>query len=216
MKRRIFTVLAALAVGIGGLTPAVAAADVFDGGRLGGASSQLVPQGSSTSGNELPENSEPVDLERYQGTWYQVAAVPQPFSLQCAHDTKAEYKIIDDTKISVKNSCGTLVGPSSSIEGIASVRSDASLRVNFSGIPYQDPNGPVNYRVTYLDSDYSLAIVGDPQRRSGFVLSRTQKLDANKWSQVREIVEQRGWWSCSFLTVPMANGRGDVVPLCTQ
>lgn len=43
--------------------------------------------------------------------------------------------------------------------------------MNFPGIPFQDENGPVNYRITYLaednpTGDYTLAIVGDPQRRS--------------------------------------------------
>ena len=53
------------------------------------------------------------------------------------------------------NSCRTYLGGRSGIHGTASVRSDASLRVNFSGIPFQNENGPVNYRVTYLAEDYS-------------------------------------------------------------
>ncbi len=39
-------------------------------------------------------------------------------------------------------------------------------------------------------------------------------LDAEQWSTVRDVIEDRGWWSCAFLTVPMAGGRGDVTPLC--
>lgn len=194
--------------------PAVQAQDVFDGGRVGGGSSQLVSAGSSAPGNELPEVGFQVDLNEYAGKWYQIAALPQPYSLQCASDTTAEYVALDESTISVRNSCGTFFGPSV-IEGTASVRSDASLRVNFPGVPFQDPDGPTNYRITYLDDAYSLAIVGDPDRNSGFVLSRTPDLSAERWSEVRSIVESRGWWSCSFLTVPMAEGRKDVAPLCT-
>lgn len=194
--------------------PASQAQDIFDGGRVGGGSSQLLPTGSSVPGNELPEVGFKVDLNEYAGKWYQVAALPQPYSLQCASDTTAEYAALDDSTISVRNSCGTFFSPSV-IEGTASVRSDASLRVNFPDVPFQDPDGPTNYRVTYLDEGYSLAIVGDPNRNSGFVLSRTPNLSAERWSEVRSIVESRGWWSCSFLTVPMAEGRKDVAPLCT-
>lgn len=214
--RRTLTALSTLALGAALLSPVASAQDVFDGGRVGGGFSQVIPEGSSLPGGELPEIDRAVDLERYAGTWYQVAALPQPYTLQCAHNTTAEYGVIDDSTISVRNSCGTVLGPPSVIEGTASVRSDASLRVNFPGVPFQNENGAVNYRITHLEEDYSLAVVGDPNRLSGFVLSRTPDLSPGQWSQVRGIVEARGWNSCTFLTVPMAGGRGDVVPLCTQ
>ena len=214
--RRMLTALSTLALGAALLTPVANAQELLDGGRLGGASSQLIPAGSSLPGGELPETDQAVDLERYAGQWYQVAALPQPYTLQCAHNTTAEYGVIDKETISVRNSCGTLFGPPSVIEGTASVRSDASLRVNFPGVPFQDEDGPVNYRVTHLEEDYSLAVVGDPNRLSGFVLSRTPGLSPEQWSHVRGVVESRGWNSCLFLTVPMDGGRGDVAPLCTQ
>ena len=212
--RRILTVLATCALAGSLLAPVAVAQSSFEGGRLGGASSQLVPNGSSLGGGELPEISQGVDLERYAGKWYQVAAVPQPYTLQCVRDTTAEYAVIDDSTISVRNSCGTFLGQDSVIEGTAITRSAASLRVNFPGVPFQDPNGPTNYRITYLEDDYSLAIVGDPNRLSGFVLSRTPGLSPERWSKVRSVVEERGYNPCTFLTVPMQDGRGDITPLC--
>ena len=212
--RRTLTALATIALAGGLLAPTAGAQNVLDGGRLGGASSQIIPDGSSVPGGELSEVDQKVDLDRYAGKWYQVAALPQPYTLQCAHNTTAEYGVIDDSTISVRNSCGTLVGGPSVIDGTATTRSDASLRVNFPGVPFQNPDGPTNYRVTYLEEDYSLAIVGDPTRSSGFVLSRTPDLSAEEWSKVRSIIENRGFNSCTFLTVPMQGGRGDVLPLC--
>lgn len=196
------------------VAPNAQAQNLFEGGRLGGLSSQLVPAGSSFFGEELPEVSTPVDVNRYAGIWYQVAAIPQPFTLQCVRDVTAQYGVIDATTISVQNSCGTLLGSDSRIEGTATARSGASLRVNFPGVPFQNPDGRVNYRITYLDEAYSLAIVGDPARLSGFVLSRNKALTGEQWSEVRRIVENRGYNACTFLTVPMTGGRGDVVPLC--
>ncbi|MFW9242923.1 lipocalin family protein [Corynebacterium striatum] len=113
------------------------------------------------------------------------------------------------------NSCRTYLGGRSGIHGTASVRSDASLRVNFSGIPFQNENGPVNYRVTYLAEDYSLTIIGNPDRLSGFVLSRTPYLTPEQWATVKSIVTNRGWWDCAFLTTPVDGGQDDVRPLCT-
>ena len=207
-----------LAVGLGA-APAAGAQDVTDGGRLGGGSSQLLPDGIAVGSLGGPELSQvpSVDPDRYVGEWFQVAAIPQPYTLQCTNDTRAEYARTAPDTLSVRNTCGSAISSDSVIEGEAQIRdtdTNASLRVNFPQVPFQDENGPVNYRITYLADDYSLAIVGDPTRSSGFVLSRTPALDAGQWATVREVVEARGWWSCAFLTVPMAGGRGDVAPLC--
>ncbi|MFN7244934.1 MAG: lipocalin family protein [Dietzia cercidiphylli] len=208
-----------LAAGLGA-APAAGAQDLTDGGRLGGGSSQLVlPDGiavGSIGGPELQQVGY-VDPDRFVGTWYQVAAIPQPYTLQCTNDTTAEYARISPDTISVRNSCGSAISSDSVIEGEATIRdtdTNASLRVNFPQVPFQDENGPVNYRITYLADDYSVAVVGDPSRSSGFVLSRDPALGADQWSTVRDVVESRGWWPCAFLTVPMAGGRGDVTPLC--
>ena len=207
-----------LAAGLGA-TPAAGAQDLTDGGRLGGGSSQLLPDGIALGSLGGPELSqvESVDLERYAGEWYQVAAIPQPYTLQCTNDTTAFYEITEPGTVSVRNSCGSAISSDSVIDGEAKVRdtdTNASLRVNFSGVPFQDADGPVNYRITYLADDYSLAIVGDPTRSSGFVLSREPALDPETWTEVRDVIEDRGWWSCAFLTVPMAGGTPDVAPLC--
>lgn len=196
--------------------PTAAAADIFDGGRLAGGSSQVVPVGSSVIPGELPELGRPVDLERYMGTWYQVAAIPQPYTLQCANNTTAEYRLLDDGTVAVHNSCGTLLGSRSDIEGVATPLSESSLRVNFPGVPFQDPNGPANYRVTWLAEDYSLAVVGSPNRLSGFVLSRTPNLSAEQWGQVKSAIRTAGWNECVFLSVPMAGGGADATPLCLK
>ena len=140
MLRSLAATLTAAALTVA-LAPAAGAqqsspTELIDGGRLPGASSQLAPTGFSP--NPLPEFGGTVDLGRYAGTWYQVAAIPQPFTLQCVSDVTAEYAVIDQDTISVRNSCGTPWGDRSSIEGTADVRSAASLRVNFGGIPFQE------------------------------------------------------------------------------
>lgn len=213
LSTRIATVALLATTSIFGASTAQAQ-DIFDGGRLAGSSSQVANLSSTPENLALQEIDQKVDLERYAGKWYQVAAIPQPYSLQCSHDTTADYGVIDDSTISVTNSCGTPFGPSV-INGKASVRSDASLKVTFGGVPFQTEGGEPNYRVTYLEEDYSLAVIGSPNRMSGFVLSRTPDLSTADWSKVRNITEDRGWWSCAFVTVPAAGGKSGAAPLCT-
>lgn len=196
--------------------PTAAANDIFDGGRVAGGSSQLVPAGSSIGTGELPELGQQVNLDRYMGTWYQVAAIPQPYTLQCTHDTVAEYNLNEDGTVAVRNSCGTLFGGKSVIEGTATPRSESTLRVNFPGVPFQNPEGPANYRVTWLAEDYSLAVVGSPNRLSGFVLSRTPNLTPEQWDQVGSAIRSAGWNECVFLSVPTTGGHSNATPLCIK
>lgn len=186
-----------------------------------GASGSIASIGESISagssfGPELTQ-VESLDPERYAGNWYQVAAIPQVFNLQCVDDTTAEYAVVDDSTLSVRNSCGDVFGGTSVVEGNARVTdpdTNASLRVAFDGIPGQNPDGPTNYRVTYLADDYSLAIVGDPARRSGFVLSRTPALSEADWALVADVIEERGYQPCTFVTSPQADGLRTAAPVC--
>lgn len=160
-----------------------------------------------------------LDTARYLGSWYQLAAVPQPFNLNCARDTVATYGKIDDANISVDNTCVTYTGDVSGIRGNARVNdpvSGAALHVSFPSVPFQDgQDGPTNYLVTHIADDYSWALVGDPMRLSGFVLSRTPSVTDAQWQEIRKVVEARGYNSCLLLTSPTTGGRAGVQPLCT-
>ncbi|QNG20692.1 lipocalin family protein [Rhodococcus triatomae] len=172
-----------------------------------------------------PAQAEPLppvphlDVERYLGTWHQLAAVPQPFNLECARDTLATYTAVDETNVGVANRCTTWTGTENAIEGNARVVdpvTNAALHVSFPSVPFQDgPDGPPNYVVTHVAEDYSWALVGDPARFSGFVLSREPAVDDAGWSEIRRVAESRGYNTCLILTSPTTGGRDDVRPLCT-
>ena len=160
-----------------------------------------------------------LDVERYLGTWFQLAAVPQPFSLACARDTSATYSLNDSTNIRVDNRCTTWTGSENRIIGNARVndaRTQAQLHVSFPGVPFQStPDGPTNYIVTYIADDYSWAFVGDPARLSGFVLSRTPAVSYEQWREIRSVVESRGYNACLLLTSPTTGGLDETRPLCS-
>ncbi|WP_408014632.1 lipocalin family protein [Rhodococcus xishaensis] len=160
-----------------------------------------------------------LDIARYVGTWHQLAAIPQPFNVNCARDTRAVYELIDASNISVNNTCTTWSGETMGVTGNARVTdpvTNAQLRVSFPSVPTQgSPDGPTNYVVTYIADDYSWALVGDPARASGFVLSRTPAVSDAQWQQIRGVVESRGYDSCLLLTSPTTGGRDDITPLCT-
>ncbi|MGW4481401.1 lipocalin family protein [Rhodococcus triatomae] len=159
---------------------------------------------------------ERVDLPRYLGTWHQLAANPAPFNLDCVRDTTARYSLVDDRNVRVENACTTVTGDRRGIVGNARVNGPAELHVSFASVPGQDAaDGPSNYLVAHLADDYSWALVGDPSRLSGFVLSRTPSVDAARWQEIRRVVEARGYNSCLMLTSPTTGGLPDIRPLCT-
>ena len=61
---------------------------------------------------------EDVDLQRYLGTWYEIASYPHPFQENCV-GTKATYSTRDDGRIGVLNECRehTLDGAGSPCRG---------------------------------------------------------------------------------------------------
>ncbi|WP_280236432.1 lipocalin family protein [Nocardia cyriacigeorgica] len=159
-------------------------------------------------------------LDRYLGTWRQLAAVPQVFNLSCARDTTAEYRLDERGDIAVHNSCITWSGEVNEIRGTATVNDQqtrAQLHVGFPDVPGQDQRtGPTNYIVTALGADYSWALVTDPTRLSGFVLAREARLDAATWDQVRAAIATAGQSPCIYLTSPTTGGLDDITPLCTR
>ncbi|MFZ2176448.1 MAG: lipocalin family protein [Rhodococcus sp. (in: high G+C Gram-positive bacteria)] len=194
----------------------------FTTGLVAAAAGLLMAATPAQAQPMLPQPLAPIpslDVQRYMGTWYQLAAIPQPFNLNCARDTRATYALIDPSNVSVANSCTTWTGGASGINGNARVNdpvTNAQLHVSFPSVPFQNsPDGPTNYVVTYIADDYSWALVGDPTRFSGFVLSRTPGVDDARWKDIRGVVESRGYNACLFLTSPATGGREGIQPLCT-
>ncbi|MGV9408294.1 lipocalin family protein [Nocardia sp. NPDC003693] len=161
-----------------------------------------------------------LELDRYLGTWNQLAAIPQFFNLVCARDTRAEYALDAAGDVSVRNTCTTWGGTLNEIRGTATVNdadTGAQLHVSFPGVPTQDMRyGPTNYIVTALGADYSWALVTDPYRLSGFVLSRTTALADDQWDRVRTAITTAGEDPCLYLTSPTTGGLQNIAPLCTS
>jgi len=113
-----------------------------------------------------------VDLSRYAGKWFEIAAFPMYFQRDCVGDTTAEYALAADGSVSVTNRCRTDSGFDEA-EGKATVvegSNNARLKVSFFW-PFRS-----DYWVIGLDADYRWAVVGNPNRRFLWVLSRTPQL----------------------------------------
>ena len=138
----------------------------------------------------LPTNNIPItttttqiDLERYLGKWYEIACLPQVFSLGSKCVT-AEYSLNPDGSIKVFNrQVNAISGQANSITGRATVEpnsGNAKLRVGFFGA---EPTTS-NYWIVEIAEDYSYAVVSDPTKTTFWILSRTPQMDEAKVTEI--------------------------------
>lgn len=117
-----------------------------------------------------------VDLTRYQGRWYEVARLPLRWEDKCAADVTATYTLRPDAKVDVLNQCRKADGSMTSSHGWAKVvaadGSNARLKVTFFWPFFGD------YWILDLDPEYRWALVGTPNRKNLWVLSRSPKLES--------------------------------------
>ena len=132
-----------------------------------------------------------VDLARYAGKWYEIARLPNRFQRDCASDTTASYTLRRDGKIAVINSCRTSEGRIKSATGTARVASgkepNTKLKVTFFWPFYG------NYWIIDLDPDYKWAVVGEPDRKYFWILSREPKLDEVVYGQILGRAKDQGY-----------------------
>ncbi|HHO42156.1 MAG TPA: hypothetical protein ENN12_02245 [Epsilonproteobacteria bacterium] len=117
-----------------------------------------------------------VDLERYLGTWYEIARYEHMFQKDCKA-SKATYAKREDGRISVLNECLTFDGKLKDAKGVARVvdsLTNSKLEVSFFGPIWGD------YWIIMLDEEYSYAVIGHPNRKYLWILSRTPKLPKDK------------------------------------
>ena len=122
-----------------------------------------------------------VDLSRYSGTWYEIARLPMWFQRHCV-DSKAIYTSRPDGTVGVHNECETDTGGLDQVDGVATVvdqKTNARLSVVFDNFFARlfGSSRQGNYWILDLDPDYRAAMVGTPDRRYLWILSRTPRID---------------------------------------
>lgn len=138
-----------------------------------------------------------VDLSRYAGTWYEIARLPMWFQRHCI-DSKAIYTLRPDGTVGVHNECVTDAGERDQIEGVATVvdaRTNAKLNVRFDNwfARLFGSSREGNYWILDLDAEYRTALVGTPDRRYLWILSRTPQLEEPVYSRLVELSRGFGY-----------------------
>ena len=129
-----------------------------------------------------------VDLLRYAGTWYEVARIPNFFQRKCTSDVSANYAPQPDGTITVTNRCRRADGEVDAVVGQARrptvrgepVAEEGKLEVRFA--PRWLAFIPAvwgDYWVISLDPQYTMSLVGTPDRQYLWLLSRYPTVGAD-------------------------------------
>lgn len=156
----------------------------------------LLPAACATTTTErlgLPplETVEHVDVARYMGLWYEIAAFPQRFQKGCT-GTTATYTLRADGQVDVLNRCrrDSLDGEERSAKGRARVvdpATNAKLEVSFFRPFWGD------YWIIDLGAEYDYAVVGHPGRDYLWILSRTPTMDEATYETIVAGLAARGY-----------------------
>lgn len=143
--------------------------------------------------NQPLQTVDKVDIEKYLGRWYDIASYPAVFQKGC-RCTTADYERIPGKKyIRVTNRCirfkngksklYTAQGKAFIVEGSNNTR----LRIQFFW-PFRG-----DYYIIGLADDYSWAIVGHPQRKYLWILSRESYMPTHTYNDILKIIREKGY-----------------------
>lgn len=146
----------------------------------------------SAEASDLPplRTVEQVDLSRYLGRWHEIARLPNWFQKNCSK-SQADYSLRDDGDITVLNSCtdkqDASLRQSKGRAWVVDTATNARLKVSFFW-PFRG-----DYWIIELGNSYDYAVVGTPNRKYFWVLSRTQTMDNTLYQTIIQRARQQGF-----------------------
>lgn len=162
---------------------------------------------AGTSARQPPVRTvDAVDLDQYLGRWYELARFPARFQRNCVGDVTATYSRRDDGRIDVVNRCREADGGWNEAKGIARVvdeRTRAKLEVRFAPAWLSFlPAVWGDYWIIGLDDDYQWAVVGTPDRKYLWILSRTPDVVEPVYAAALDRARENGFDTSRLVPTP--------------
>ena len=155
----------------------------------------------------VPEGIDPVsnlDVERYEGTWYEIARLDHSFEEGLSNVT-ADYSLQEDGSIRVINrGYSEENGKWEEAEGRAVFVDDEAsghLKVSFFGPFY------ASYVVFRLDEDYRFAYITGYDRAYLWFLSKTPTVDDEALAEFRKVATEKGFDLEELIVVDQSRNR---------
>jgi len=146
---------------------------------------------SAANSQKVPSVVSSVDLNRYAGTWYEIARLPFYFERDLKNTT-ATYTLREDGRITVLNQGQNINDPgkkksAKAVAWIPDKNVPGKLKVQFFW-PFSG-----DYWILDLDKDYKYALVGDPSYKYLWILSREKKMEETTYNMLLKKAIDNGY-----------------------
>ena len=141
-----------------------------------------------------------VDINRFMGDWYVIANIPT-FIEKNAYNAIEQYELNDDgtiaTTFTYRN--GSFDGEQKTYTPKGFIKDDKSNAI--WGMQFIWPIKS-DYRIVYVDSDYSKTIIGRNARDYVWVMARTPSISEKDFEEMKSMVEKQGYDISKMKMVP--------------
>jgi apolipoprotein D and lipocalin family protein len=153
---------------------------------------------------------EHVDLSRFMGPWYVIANIPTWLERD-AHNAVESYALAPDGSIDTTFTFrdGAFDGPPKSYHPrgfVLDTNSNARWGMRFVW-PFK-----ADYRVIYVDADYSQTVIGRQKRDYVWIMARTPTIDEADYQRLLRLVGERGYDVGRVQRVPQSWPGGAIPP----
>lgn len=136
------------------------------------------------------------DLNRYLGTWYEIARLPMKHQPEDSTDVSAHYSLNENGNIKVQNRCldehqqlDESVGEATVVDGPNGKLEVSFLPDGFRWVPFTKGD----YWVLKIDDNYQTALVGEPGLKYLWILHRDTVLDEQIKNQYLQYAQSLGY-----------------------
>ena len=146
------------------------------------------------------ETVESVDLERFMGDWYVIANIPT-FAEKGAHNAVETYRLDDDGTIATTFTFrkDAFDGPEKQYNPrgyVRDTRSNAEWGMQFIW-PFKG-----DYRIIYLEDDYSATIIGRNKRDYVWLMAREPQMSEEDYANAVQLIVDAGYDVSDLQRVP--------------
>ncbi len=141
-----------------------------------------------------------LDLERFMGDWYVIANIPT-FIERDAHNAVESYKLISDKRVETtfRFNKGAYDGPVKTYRPTGFVSEDPSNAI--WGMQFIWPI-KADYRVIYLNEDYTQTVIGRNKLDYVWIMARTPAISDADYTSIVKFIAEQGYDTSLIRPVP--------------
>ena len=149
-----------------------------------------------------------VDLERFMGDWYVIANIPT-FIERKAHNAVESYELVDQKQVATtfRFNQGSFDGPVKMYRPTGFVGDDPSNAI--WGMQFIWPI-KADYRIIYLNEDYTQTIIGRNKLDYVWIMARTPTIADSDYGMMVEFVGKQGYDTSKIRPVPQRHHQSGV------